>query len=197
MKKTSKRCHRYTPDSLYYPSSGVDGTPVKYLGGLVHSFIYVDYGFEYDRVKDSLYDERKKFKGYHIISFENLDKEYLIPDGWSPIFPEKSDGNPEKHIKHIRKPYAVLVVHERDKSYGDEHGPERFSILYICGDGVATYQALYHGNGCAPAAVTIIQPGCGFGNNWTDYADPAKYFTVSIFILKTVRLSNLCMEGMR
>src|SRR5689334_8112732 len=29
-------------DSLYYPASGLDGIPVKYLGGFVHSFVYAD-----------------------------------------------------------------------------------------------------------------------------------------------------------
>ena len=31
-------------DSLYYPASGFDGDPVRYLAGNVLSFVYVDYG---------------------------------------------------------------------------------------------------------------------------------------------------------
>lgn len=27
-------------NSLYYPASGIDGRPVQYLSGFVHSFIY-------------------------------------------------------------------------------------------------------------------------------------------------------------
>jgi hypothetical protein len=30
-------------NSLDYPADGIDGDPVKYLGGSVHSFIFVDY----------------------------------------------------------------------------------------------------------------------------------------------------------
>lgn len=30
--------------SLYYPAAGFDGRPVRYLGGKIHSFVYVDYG---------------------------------------------------------------------------------------------------------------------------------------------------------
>ena len=31
-------------DSLYYPSSGFDRTPVRRLAGNIYSFIHVDYG---------------------------------------------------------------------------------------------------------------------------------------------------------
>ncbi len=30
--------------ALYYPSSGTDGDPVKYMGTLIQSFVYTDYG---------------------------------------------------------------------------------------------------------------------------------------------------------
>lgn len=29
--------------SVFYPSCGLDGKPIKFLGGFVHSFVYVDY----------------------------------------------------------------------------------------------------------------------------------------------------------
>jgi hypothetical protein len=35
-------------DSLYYPSSGFDGDPVRHLAGNILSFIYVDYGYSHD-----------------------------------------------------------------------------------------------------------------------------------------------------
>ena len=36
-------------DSLYYPASGLNGTPVKYLAGNVWSYIYADYAIERDK----------------------------------------------------------------------------------------------------------------------------------------------------
>jgi hypothetical protein len=44
-------------------------------------------------------------------------------------------------------------------------------LLYIGGEGVATYQALYWSNKTAPKALAIIQPGTGFGLNWTDFRE--------------------------
>jgi len=56
------------------------------------------------------------------------------------------------------------------------HGPVRFSLLFICSDGVDTFQALYVANRVAPKVVTVIQPGHAFGHNWTDFTDSEKVF---------------------
>ncbi len=48
----------------------------------------------------------------------------------------------------------------------------RFSLLYLCADGAAAYQALYIANAIAPKAIAVIQPGHSFGGNWTNFEDP-------------------------
>ena len=58
----------------------------------------------------------------------------------------------------------------------ESHGPHRFSLLYLCAEGVAAFQALYVANQLAPAAIGIIQPGYGFGGNWTDFTDRDRIF---------------------
>lgn len=63
-------------------------------------------------------------------------------------------------------------MYERDADKTEEHGPERFSLIYIGSEGVATYQALYHSHGIVLAALCIIQPGTGFRWNWTDFLAP-------------------------
>ena len=39
-------------DSLYYPSSGLDGDPIKHLSGNFYSFVYVDYGISSNVSRD-------------------------------------------------------------------------------------------------------------------------------------------------
>jgi hypothetical protein len=63
---------------------------------------------------------------------------------------------------------------EREKDFDETHGPERFSLLYICGEGVATYLQLYNANNIVPIAIAVIQPGTGWGFNWTDFRDEEK-----------------------
>jgi hypothetical protein len=81
----------------------------------------------------------------------------------------QSDG----HVRPSFAPWAIL-------GRPPEHGPERFSLLYVAGDGAATFQALYHGNRAAPAVVAVIRPGTGFGGNWTDFREPGRIFARSV-----------------
>jgi hypothetical protein len=69
------------------------------------------------------------------------------------------------------RPFMQWVVYERDACRDESHGLKRFSLLYIGGEGVATYQALYWSNRQRPKAMAIIQPGTGFGLNWTDFRE--------------------------
>jgi hypothetical protein len=159
-------------DSLYYPSSGRDGDPVRYLAGLVHSFVYVDYGLAHDEVLASLHDDRHGFRGYALLDCRDVLERELTPKGWRPVPAEsRRDGVPSHYRDYIKKPFGIWSVHQRRPEYGEEHGPDRFSLLYIGADGAAAFQALYHGNRCAPAVLAIIQPGTGFGCNWTDFCD--------------------------
>jgi len=104
----------------------------------------------------------------------------LTPRGWQPLPPRPGDGDPRRSAAWVRPPFALWAVFVRTPDFGADHGPERFSLLYIGGDGVATFQAPYHGNRAAPVAVAIIQPGTGFGGNWTDFEDPDRVFARSV-----------------
>jgi len=169
-------------DSLYYPASARDGDPVRYLGGFIHSFVYVDYSIEHDDVLASLHDEHHRFRGYNLMWCREISERELAPNGWKPIPPDlERDGNPKTRISWMKRPpYALWAVLERRPEFGEDHGPDRLSLLFICGDGVATFQALYHGNHCAPEVVAIIQPGLGFGGNWTDFRNQDRIFGRSV-----------------
>jgi hypothetical protein len=171
--------HDVLQGSLYYPASGRDGDPVKYLGGFIHSFIYVDYGIDYDEVKASLHGDEHGFSGYSTLSCRDISERELVPSGWTPKSPDVSDGNLAR-ARRVKTPFAIWSVFERNSDQDESHGPKRFSILYICGDGVATFQAIYLGNQCRPKVIAIIQPGTGFGGNWTDFREPDKIFGRSV-----------------
>ena len=165
-------------DSLYYPSSGFDGYPVRFLAGNFLSFIYVDYG----RTESDLNNELKNYNfiGYETIARRSLTEKDLAPNGWTPIQPLPIDGNPLKYAHWIKKPFAEWMIFQRQPDFTSEHGPERFSLVYLCADGVAAFQALYISNKITPKAVAIIRPGTGFGANWTDYRDPEQIFARSV-----------------
>ena len=186
--------HPLLAGSLYYPSSRFDGDPVAYLGGNYLSFIYVDYSVS----RKYLLAELKVpvFLGYRVLCHRPVLETELAPGGWSPgvtVGPVPAYDSPQRrgpvwtpdvtvgpvpaydvyHWSSIRSPFCEWVVLERDPDRPESHGPDRFSFLYLCADGVAAFVALYIGNKVAPGAVAIIQPGhTGFGGNWTNFTDP-------------------------
>ncbi len=162
--------------SVYYPACEFDGDPVKYLAGNFHSFVYVDYGVG----RDSLLQNLDGFRGYRILAHRDVTERQLTPNGWTPQFPRPSDGDPRSRADWIKPPFGFWSIHERREEYGPDHGPSRFSLLYIGGDGVATFQALYHGNRVVPAVAAVIQPGTGFGGNWTSFKDQNGIFGRSV-----------------
>ncbi len=167
-------------DSLYYPSSGFDGRPVMHLSGNLLSFIYVDYGYTYNEFMDSL---NKGFLGYELLAGRKVSKQELAPCGCRPPSLTFQDGDPSQYIKFgwIKEPFCYWSIFQRQDGYSASHGPSRFSLLFLCADGAAAYQALYVANAAVPKAVAIIQPGHAFGFNWTDFTDPNKILARTVF----------------
>jgi len=63
-------------------------------------------------------------------------------------------------------PYAYFSILERKERADPNHGPKRFSILFIAGEGVATFQSLYLSNQIKPYAI-VLKGNIGFAGNWT------------------------------
>lgn len=170
--------HELLRDSLYYPSSGFDGEPVKHLGGNIISFVYVDYGYTREAFRNAL--EGPGFHGYDLLAIRSVTEQELAPHGWHPDPPTPDDGDPSHYRDCIKEPFCDWCVFQHQEGFTDNHGPDRFSLLYLCADGVTAFQALYVTNSVAPKAVAVIQPGTGFGCNWTDFTDPEKIFARSV-----------------
>lgn len=164
-------------NSLYYPSCGFDGGVIKdcntHARALkISSFIYCDYATG----KDAFMSEQNTFNGYHIFADRPVAQDELTPNGWQPIIPPGFTLRDYARYRDMWKPFAHWTVYERDDDRSDIHGPLRFSLLYIGGEAVATFQALYWSNKLAPLGLAIIQPGTGFGLNWTDFRESGKPF---------------------
>jgi hypothetical protein len=161
-------------NSLYYPACDNDGGVVKDCNTLnralgIESFIYCDYAFGEDRLNQSL----DSFSGYQVLAIRDLKPADLTPNGWSPQIPPRLSRNEYlRYADAYKQPFAKWIVYERALDRDETHGPKRFSLVYIGGEGIATYQALYWSNNACPKAVAIIQPGHAFGLNWTDFTQP-------------------------
>ena len=161
-------------DSLYYPASRTDGRPVKLCNTVwrrlgIDSFVYCDFDLS---VGEFLADTRT-MHGYHMLGSRRLAPAEYIPEGWTIEMVPEGDGRRrywDSFLGHGGPAHgACWVVMERDADMSPVHGPERLSILYVCGEGLATFQQLYCSRGIAPKMLCFIQ--CwGFAGNWTDFS---------------------------
>lgn len=161
-------------NSLYYPSSSIDGGVIKYCNTKyqnekIVSFIYVDYSTE---EKFVFHHVNRDFYGYSIFAHRSIDADELDPN-YDPNIQSVERFRRTVRVPSgmIKDPYCHWFVMEREDGFGEEHGPARFSLLFICGEGVATYMNLYNKKNIVPKAVAIIQPGHAFGGNWTNFGD--------------------------
>lgn len=165
---------RLLKHSLYYPASGNDGDPVRLLGGYIHSFVHAEYVMNKSEILEYVEGRRNGFRGYRLSMLREVKSSELVPDGWQPSRPLITDGNPAAYRSLMPEPFALWAIYERLPDFDHFHGPLRFSLLHICGDGVATYEALYNAQEIQPDVLAIIRPGTGFGLNWTDFRDDQK-----------------------
>lgn len=155
-------------DSLYYPACGFNGTPVKYLAGNVHSFVYADYGVKKSAFLDNLLGTSPDdgFKGFRPLHHRDLSLHEFVPSGWRPtVLPEDADARQRLFDRErSAEPFGHWSIWEQI----DDRLPSQsslFSFVYLGAEMSATYQALYSYNSLAPKILAIIQPG-SFGGEW-------------------------------
>ena len=159
-------------DSLYYPASGNDGSPVRHWSFGVSSFVYVDTVTTQQQHLSEI--QQSRFAGYKTWDTRHIDAKELTPAGWQLRLPPGIDR--EQYIAALNmahagpaNSFAQWTIFERLKSHGDGHGPKRFSFLFVRGEGAASYQALYVSNNVLPKVLAIIRPGTGYGGNYPDF----------------------------
>lgn len=173
-------------NSVYYPACYDDGEPVKFFNGRfaeygIRSYVYVDYGMK----AETLSTLQDGFRHYHVFATRELKESDLVSHKWNPskylqyLSQEEAARMKEVFGIHGINPinaFGRWIVYERDEDADPIVGPEKFSLLYIAGDGAATYAALYLENNIAPRALSIIRPGTGWGGNYSSYFDSNSVF---------------------
>jgi hypothetical protein len=167
--------HSILTNSAFYPGSKFSGRFIKHCNTLyvnwnVTNFVYCDYGV----TRWQLEQEMDTFQGYQRIYLKDLNRQELIPNGWRPQTPPGL--NLRDYPMHLNQPqfdFVRWIVYERMEGFGPEHGPKRFSLLYLYGEGVATYQALYWTNRKKPKAIAVFDHG--WGGNYQQFSTPGGY----------------------
>ena len=110
------------------------------------------------------------FEGYEVLHRRvDMQCDKVYPSGLEPLDLIPEDGNPQRNSENRKPFFAIWTIYKRDQNLNDAHGPELFSLLYICDDGPTVYHNLYRRNMQSAYCLAIIRPGTGFGLNWTDF----------------------------
>lgn len=169
-------------DSVFYPASGIDGKNIEYLSDKANSFVHVDYSTQRHIVEEAM---RTNFTrvGYRVVGLNHISKRELTPNGFNFRGFQLNDHERERlKMDFIRRnfnhenfePFALWAVYELDETltHKMEGKINRFSLLHIGGEACATFEAIYTNNRINPFGVAIINPGEGYGDNWTLFTDP-------------------------
>ena len=157
--------------TVYYPGAGNDGEPVRVCAQshAAHTFIYVDYDVSMEEIQARVQDivSSQGFRGYFDEGAQVVEKADLSPSGWVPhLAPsELKDINKYPAIE----PFGLFVSLLRDADLGDDHGPERLGILFIGGEGIATFDALYCQEHETPPPFLVISEDHRFEDGSTKF----------------------------
>ena len=149
---------------VFYPGSGNDGQPIHTFnaGHAAYLYIYADYGVEKQVIESKL----DSFKGYKVIGRHDLALGKLVP-AWNPyvsMTQEMAEGIRRNRVA----PYCFIAIFERLSTFSNEHGAKRFAVIFIGGDGIATYDALF-GNKNMVAPLAVVLQDHGFGGNYNGF----------------------------
>ncbi len=154
-------------NSLYYPCSRFNGDVIKNCNTErqqldIISFIYCDHQQSLDGFLFAI----DLFAGYNVFAYRTLNVKDLVPNGYQFRMPPRLNKSEYPRNQNLQVSFAVWVVFERKEQRDHKHGQERFSLIYICGEGIATYQAIYWGNKKSPKVIALIDPQDYVDNYW-------------------------------
>lgn len=160
--------------TLYYPGSGYDGQPVATFNKAhaCHCHIYVDFLYTKLQLSLELRDRYSRFKGYHSLGNYEFREDEIRPKGYVPYIPDGYRLNSEaKPITSGVNPFCLIEILERDEGFGDDHGCERFAVVFLMGDGICSYQALFSKDGWGRKPWALVLQDHGFGGNYDRFGN--------------------------
>ncbi len=88
--------HEVLENSLYYPASGLDGSPIRHWSIGVNSFVYADMSVTKASYEEAL--AHGAFRGYQVLASKQLHPTDLTPAGWVVQIPKCLDAGVYKRL---------------------------------------------------------------------------------------------------
>lgn len=157
---------RFLKGCVFYPCSGLHGTPIKFLGKRFRRFLYADYSVDRKRFHEAIHG--RGFRGYRLRATEELDPENIFGMPWED-FARRNAETISRVSYEWRDPYLTLCRFKRDSEFDDSHGPPGFELMFACAEAIATFKAAFSQRNITPKCLVHVRSGIGFGGNFSDY----------------------------
>lgn len=185
---------QFLADAVIYPCSGFDGAPVQFIR-ISSNFIYIDYTISPTRfVREA---RERGFRGYSLTSATDLPPEIVLGEFWKELIYRHYNYLTKLPLDWSQREFGIkLLTFERLPEFTVKHGPESFTILYICFEAISTLRSLFNRRSLAPKVLCAIRPGVALGGNYNDFT---KHLEIAIrenpsglpdFLLHDGRASN-------
>lgn len=163
VKLPTKRTREFLQSAVFYPASGLDPRPVVHLADRFQNFIYVDYNLGSSKVAAGFLKTR--FPGYGCGEVEDLDPESFIGVPWMKL------PAPHKKIPRLleKQPFIRLVRLKKHGNRQPSTGAEEIHILFIRGEALVVYEALYARRKIVPACIAYLDHGIHEGRDFGDF----------------------------
>ncbi len=154
---------RIAGNALVYPGSGTDGSPVRALNGVVHSFVFMDYLTDPAEVLDEATRPRRVGTGFahhRLVGLSRFDPTPIL------ALAPKDAHHPGASRWGLQAPWGLWAVYE-DLRPGRKG--ERFSFLFLGVEAHAAIAALHPRR--PPLGVVCVEHGFG-ANCYGSHAEP-------------------------
>jgi hypothetical protein len=169
-------------ESVFYPAAGKDWSDIECLSNQYCSFIHVDYSLKSSDVRHSMIENCAR-NGYDLIRLEDVsDDIFNLDTFYTHNFKENEHEKIRLENSTINERFsyidfelfALWAVYELNpsKTENTKGKASRFSLLHIGAEACATFDAIYLSNKINPKCIAIIDPGEGYGDNWTMFTNP-------------------------
>ncbi len=157
---------RFLKDCVFYPCSGLHGTPIKFLGKRFRRFFYADYSVDRGTFDEAIHG--RGFKGYRLRATEESDPEIVFGMSWK-AFESSNTDTISRVTDERRHPYLTLCCFERESDFDNRHGPPGFELMFACAEAIATFKAAFLQRSITPRCLVHVRSGIGGGGNFHNY----------------------------
>lgn len=156
----------FLSDAVFYPCSGLDGKPVKFVGGRFRSYFYVDYAIDRSAFEAAC-SGGPGFRGYQLEEFCDLDFEEWFGPDWS----QSPSFDASELAFEFRDEFVAAARFGRLPNWPEEHGPRSFQIVFARCEAVLSYRSVFSRLQVAPRCLAHIRSGMAFGGNYSGYVE--------------------------